>query len=162
VKEEKAKIRIKVKTLIAGVNRIEASKKITQKLEEFMPNKGFVLGFEPLSDEPDISTLIDKLKEEKRLVLVCGERSNPILVSDVKDISLALIPGRAFNKKGVRLGRGGGTFDRILSKIKCLKIGVAFNVQILDELPKESHDQPVDIIVTEKEIIKCNIDFSGK
>jgi len=120
------------------------------------------LGFEPLSDEPDISTLIDKLKEEKRLVLVCGERSNPILVSDVKDISLALIPGRAFNKKGVRLGRGGGTFDRILSKIKCLKIGVAFNVQILDELPKESHDQPVDIIVTEKEIIKCNIDFSGK
>ena len=68
----------------------------------------------------------------------------------VKSIDLAIVPGVAFTKDGHRLGRGGGYFDRFLSRLskKVLKVGLAFDFQIVDALPSLSHDIPVDLVLS--------------
>ena len=74
------------------------------------------------------------------------------------DIQLVIVPGIVFDKHGNRIGYGKGYFDRFLSikKPNCT-VGLAFEDQIINqEIPKEEFDQPVDIIVTEKRIIKTN------
>ena len=66
-----------------------------------------------------------------------------------------LIPGLAFDKYGYRLGRGGGYFDRFLKNYNNKKVAIAFYNQIYKSaLPREDHDEKVDIIVTEKGLIK--------
>ncbi len=66
-----------------------------------------------------------------------------------------LVPGLAFDRDGFRLGRGGGFYDRLLS---CLPSGIscwsiAFDSQIVNDLPREPHDQPVHGILTPTEVI---------
>ena len=70
------------------------------------------------------------------------------------DIDLAILPGVAFDKNGVRLGWGKGVFDRLLAKSQALRIGLAYDFQIVEDLPKDEHDLSMDIIVTEKEVIE--------
>lgn len=67
---------------------------------------------------------------------------------------IAITPGLAFTEKGERLGYGRGYYDRWFSQntVKT-KIGLAFEVQIVDALPLEETDLPLDMIVTEKRII---------
>jgi 5-formyltetrahydrofolate cyclo-ligase len=71
-------------------------------------------------------------------------------------IDVALVPGVAFDACGARLGYGGGYYDRLLPHLRpdCLKIGVAFDEQILEEIPAEEHDENVDVIVTQTRIIR--------
>ena len=68
-------------------------------------------------------------------------------------IDLIAVPGVAFDRKGGRLGRGGGYYDRLLEGFAGYSAAVAFNFQILPEIPCEAHDNPVDSIVTETEIV---------
>ncbi len=71
-------------------------------------------------------------------------------------LDLIIVPGVAFDKKGNRIGMGKGFYDRYLSKTEdTKKIALAFSEQVLDEVPKDTYDIPVDIVVTDKEIIKC-------
>lgn len=77
---------------------------------------------------------------------------------DPKEIDLIIVPGAVFDRNGYRIGFGGGYYDRFLgTKIdnKANKVSLAFDLQIIDQVPREEHDVPVDIIITEKEIIKC-------
>jgi len=71
---------------------------------------------------------------------------------------LTIIPGIAFDTQGNRIGFGKGFYDRFLEKIpeRVLKIGLAFELQITATVPKTLTDIPVDKIITEKRIIKCN------
>lgn len=71
-----------------------------------------------------------------------------------KNLDLILIPGIAFDKKGYRIGYGGGFYDRLLKKTNCPAIGLAYEFQIIDNVPGEPNDVPVDMIVTEKRTIK--------
>ena len=71
-------------------------------------------------------------------------------------IEAAIVPGLAFDMEGHRIGYGYGYYDKFLRKIpKAVKIGIAFDFQIADKIPNEAHDVPLDIIVTEKEVIEC-------
>jgi 5-formyltetrahydrofolate cyclo-ligase len=76
------------------------------------------------------------------------------LVEDT-DIDLMFVPGLAFNRKGYRLGFGGGYYDRYLSKYSGITVSLAFSDQLLDNIPVESHDLPVDKIITPNEVIVC-------
>lgn len=72
---------------------------------------------------------------------------------------ILLIPLLAFDINGHRLGYGGGYYDRTLFELrknnpKILAIGVAYDGQKQDELPNESHDQKLNMVVTEKEIYR--------
>lgn len=70
-------------------------------------------------------------------------------------IDLVIVPGVAFDKKGHRIGYGYGMYDRLLKRIECKKIGLAFDLQIVTKIPKERFDVAVDKIITEKEVIDC-------
>lgn len=65
----------------------------------------------------------------------------------VEDIEVIIVPGVAFDRKGRRLGRGKGFYDRLLATAKATKIGVGYDFQLIDELPSEPHDVPMDMII---------------
>jgi 5-formyltetrahydrofolate cyclo-ligase len=68
-------------------------------------------------------------------------------------IDAALVPGLAFDETGNRLGRGLGHFDRLLRQTSGVKIALAFDFQVLDEVPAEAHDARMDFIVTETRVV---------
>ncbi len=68
-------------------------------------------------------------------------------------IDVALVPGLAFDETGNRLGRGSGHFDRLLGQTSGVKIALAFDFQVLDEVPAEAHDARMDFIVTETRVV---------
>lgn len=70
---------------------------------------------------------------------------------DPKTLDLVLVPGVGFDRQGYRLGYGGGYYDRFLRRLApgCLCVGLAFSLQVVDELPREHHDRPVDLVITE-------------
>ena len=72
-------------------------------------------------------------------------------------LDLVIVPGIVFDKKGYRIGYGHGYYDRFLKILKkgVKKIGLAFELQIVGEIPEEEHDVPLDIVVTEKKVLKC-------
>jgi 5-formyltetrahydrofolate cyclo-ligase len=65
-------------------------------------------------------------------------------------LDVVVVPGLAFTPGGERLGQGGGHFDRFLARVPgdCLRIGVAFNEQVVGALPTERHDIAVDRVIT--------------
>lgn len=68
---------------------------------------------------------------------------------------LVLVPGLAFDRAGNRLGAGKGYYDRFLAAITAPKIALAFAFQLVEQIPIAPHDQSVDMIVTEEELIAC-------
>lgn len=76
---------------------------------------------------------------------------NPELPPEKFDI--IFVPGLAFDLNKGRIGYGGGFYDRVLKNIQTLKVGIAFSFQIFEKLPLEFHDQKMDMIITEKNII---------
>ncbi|MBL0717308.1 MAG: 5-formyltetrahydrofolate cyclo-ligase [Desulfosarcina sp.] len=76
-------------------------------------------------------------------------------VVPVECIDIAIIPGLAMDEKGNRIGSGDGCYDRLIPKlpITTRKVGIVFEEQIIKQLPTESHDKHVDIVITDKRII---------
>jgi 5-formyltetrahydrofolate cyclo-ligase len=72
----------------------------------------------------------------------------------VEGFDMVVVPAVAFDKGGYRIGYGGGYYDRFLLKTNALKVGLAFDFQVVDSLPREEHDLPVDKIVTENHILE--------
>jgi 5-formyltetrahydrofolate cyclo-ligase len=135
-----------------------------------------VLLFFPVASEPDISPLLaDALVSGKLLALprfnATTQAYEPVVVTDlarelavgpfqvrepvgvcplvpVKRLDLALVPGLGFDARGGRLGRGKGHYDRLLAGFTGLKIGVAFDCQIVPAVPREPHDIALDAVVT--------------
>ena len=65
---------------------------------------------------------------------------------------ILLVPSVALDPRGFRLGRGGGFYDRLLPRARGLQwlvVGVSHAEHVLDEVPTEAHDQPVDALLTE-------------
>lgn len=71
-----------------------------------------------------------------------------------EEIDLAIIPGVAFDLKCNRLGFGKGYYDKLLKKLHCPSIGLAYELQIVPKLPLDEHDEAVDMIVTEERVIR--------
>jgi len=73
----------------------------------------------------------------------------------LEDIDLVVAPGLGFDRKGNRLGRGGSYYDRFFAntEFKAPKCGFAFAEQLVDSIPVAEHDETVDFLVTDEEII---------
>ena len=73
----------------------------------------------------------------------------------VESIDIAVIPGIAFDEKGGRIGTGEGYYDRFIPRLSATtrKVALAYEDQVVSQIPMESHDKHVDIIITEKRII---------
>ncbi len=76
---------------------------------------------------------------------------------DPEALDVMLTPCVAFDKTGRRLGQGGGYYDRYLPRLRkeCAVIGIAYDVQVVDEIPCEPHDMRVSAIATPTRIIRC-------
>ncbi len=124
--------------------------------EALFKNKTVIL---PLTDE-NFTILPYRLTSMKELV------SSPLGIlepdphkchpADPKEIDLILIPGVAFDHTGNRIGFGKGCYDAFLPKLRfdVLKIGFAYDFQLLERIPFEVSDIPVDFVLTEKQIFK--------
>lgn len=70
------------------------------------------------------------------------------------DIDVIILPGSVFDKRGGRFGYGGGYYDRLLAQIPAAKrLALAFDLQVVDELPLKDHDEIMDSVITEKQTI---------
>lgn len=74
-----------------------------------------------------------------------------------ESIDVVVIPGAVFARSGHRLGYGGGYYDRFLAQAapQSYRIGLAFSLQLVDQIPVLPHDVPMDMVITEKEVILC-------
>lgn len=71
-------------------------------------------------------------------------------------LSMVVVPGVGFDRAGRRLGNGGGYYDRFLPQLpeRAARVGWAFLLQVVEQLPEEAHDCRVDIIVTEEGVLR--------
>jgi len=135
-----------------------------------------ILLFSPMAHEPDISCLLSDALSAKKVVglpawsaeqaqyralqvtdpqadIAPGqfgihEPRSRCAILPLQKIELILVPGLAFARNGARLGRGKGFYDRLLAQTTAPKCGVAFEWQIMDNIPAASHDIPMNYIAT--------------
>lgn len=126
--------------------------------------------FASLADEPQTHSIIERLARDKRVLLPRIEGDNmdfydisegihhgafgimepsaamPITPSE---IDVMIVPGVAFTRKGARLGRGKGFYDRYLSRegFRAATIGVCYPCQIVEQIPTEEHDKKIEYII---------------
>jgi 5-formyltetrahydrofolate cyclo-ligase len=140
---------------------------------------GTVMAFWSFGSEVQTAALIERLHEAgKRVVLpriAEGELTaatyapgDPVVATSfgamepvgvnlvpAEDVDVVIVPGVAFDRRGRRVGYGGGFYDRFFSRAPSVPaIAVAFAVQLVDEVPQGRSDRRVDAIVTEDEVIR--------
>ena len=77
--------------------------------------------------------------------------------ADLGTCELVVVPGRGFDRQGVRLGRGKGYYDRALGAAATpLTVGVGFACQLVDRLPSEAHDQRMEAVITDRHSLRCH------
>lgn len=177
---EKYQIRLKIKTMrnmLDAAERISAAREVFDRLEQtaaFMLAEK-VLMYHALPDELETRHFLAKWKDRKRFFLPRVNGVNLEILPydesrlelgafhieeptgndtvDPSELELIVVPAVAFDRKGNRLGRGKGFYDRLLQTTKAAKIGVGYDFQLVDELPTESHDVPMDMVITQKTTI---------
>jgi 5-formyltetrahydrofolate cyclo-ligase len=78
------------------------------------------------------------------------EPKKTMLIVDPASVDMFIVPGVAFDRNGYRLGWGKGYYDTLLAGINVPKIGLAYSVQLIAELPHTSYDVPMTMVITEK------------
>jgi 5-formyltetrahydrofolate cyclo-ligase len=171
----------KISSLPAGYRGL-ADREIVANLLALPETRGArqVLAYLPLPDEPSLRALLEQVVQRAVPVFVPRVES-PTEMSFVRwrpsdgyevasgglwsgvsnevptaASTVAFIPGRAFDLDGFRLGRGRGYYDRVLVDLRqfATLVGVAYECQLLGHVPREPHDQIVDIVVTEMRTVR--------
>lgn len=182
MKKELRKELIKNRTSMSVTDVEELSHKINSYIMEwdsYKSAKAFMSYYsfrkEVLTDE----LLNNGLKEGKTVVLPKsikeGSQILPCIINSISDLKeenygimepptdnllerekldIVFVPGVGFDKRGFRIGYGAGYYDRFLSDYKGIKVGVCFELQVVEHAHNDSHDIAMDYIITEKGIIK--------
>ena len=174
-KDELRKILIKKRKDI--LNKKELSTIIVNKLMNLdIYKKAKVIAlYNSLSDEVDTRYLISESLKEKVVLLpsVLGDNMEFIAINgDTKyikssfkilepigeiyygNIDLIIVPGVSFDKELNRLGFGMGYYDKYLQNKDIYKIGLCFSEQIVDILPHDEFDIPMDMVITPNKVYK--------
>jgi len=75
----------------------------------------------------------------------------PVVAAD--EIELTLVPGLAYDRRGYRLGYGGGYYDRFLTNFRGVSAGIVYHDLLLDSIPRGGYDVPVQWVITDVELI---------
>lgn len=149
-------------------------------MNEFI-NAKTVAAYHPVGSEVGtLKILSSVLQLNKRLTLPRVEGETKMIFAEVKDLQkdlkvgqykimepknhcskinkldLVLVPGIAWDKYGHRLGYGKGYYDRYLVNLQTKSVGLAYDFQVLENIPHGKNDFRVNLIVTEKRIIKAS------
>lgn len=177
-KSELRKYIRQLKTLLTPAEKQRQANSVFHDIEclkQFKDAK-VVLLYHSLPDELPTHSIIDQWSNTKTILLprVDGEylrlyRYSPTLMVhgsynisepsmscqeySIGDVDLAIIPAMAFDRKGHRLGRGKGFYDRLLATSSVMKIGVAFNSQIVRNVPADAFDISMNMVITDKIIV---------
>lgn len=173
-------LRLKRKSIPAK-ERQKLDRSIEKKLKDLQSfRKSLTIGFY-LSNDEEVSTnflLKGRLYNKKFVVPIIRNKKmhlcriiasskfskatfgirepiNAKIFKNLKKIDLFLVPGIGFDLSGHRIGYGGGFFDKLLPKLNCTTIGLAYELQIVDKVPVKKYDVPVSYILTEKRLIIC-------
>jgi len=177
---EKSEIRRKIKNLRSMLLESEKMSAAAEVFDRLENTAAFqlaerILMYHSLPDELSTRRFLDKWQSRKKFYLprVNGvnleilpydqshlelgafhieEPTGDDLISP-DEIELIVVPGVAYDRKGNRLGRGKGFYDRLLSSTKATKIGVGYEFQIMDEIPSEPHDVKMDMIISQQTVI---------
>jgi len=177
-KEELRKVLLKKLLSLTKKEVAEKSREIQKNLKKLLLYKKAkkIMIYYPLKGEVDLLDMVRKAEKNFYFPKIKGKNLVPYLIKDLEkdfekgkfgvkepieercervkeeDLDLIIVPGLAFDYQKNRLGRGAGFYDRFLKKIKKTKVGVAFDFQVVKNLPYLSHDEKVDILVTETNI----------
>lgn len=100
-------------------------------------------------------TEVSQLIEGYKGILEPDTERCEAISGDLPKGTLLFVPGCAFDEKGGRMGYGGGFYDRFMETYPdCLRVALAYEEQIVEEVPREVHDKLVDVIVTEKRLMQ--------
>lgn len=176
---EKAEVRKMMrerKRAVPPEEKLERSRLIMQRLEQesdFAAAR-VVLLYWSMADEVQTHDFVDKWYKDKVLLLPCVDGDDlrlrqytgpECMVSgeqfgigeptgeewtDLDAVDLIAVPGVAFDRTGNRMGRGRGFYDRLLkSTPNAVKIGLAYDFQMLDTVPTEPHDVKMNKVITD-------------
>ena len=163
------------KSLLSQAEKAFAAKCVFDRLEQsaaFLLAENILL-YHSLPDELSTREFLDKWSGRKHFFLprVNGvnldilpyDRSHIALgafhieepqgddTADINSIELIVVPAIAYDKRGNRVGRGKGYYDRLLQSTAATKIGVGYDFQLISEdIPVEPHDVAVDIVITDR------------
>ena len=163
------------KSLLSQAEKAFAAKCVFDRLEQsaaFLLAENILL-YHSLPDELSTREFLDKWSGRKHFFLprVNGvnldilpyDRSHMALgafqieepqgddTADINSIELIVVPAIAYDKRGNRVGRGKGYYDRLLQSTAATKIGVGYDFQLISEdIPVEPHDVAVDIVITDR------------
>jgi 5-formyltetrahydrofolate cyclo-ligase len=156
-----------------------ASRDVCQRLAEWPPlcDARVVLSYLAFRGEIDLSRLFEQLARIRWLVpRIAAHRlvlhpydptrlvrhrfgmwePDPALPTvDPATVDIVLVPGVAFDRRGGRLGFGGGYYDRLLPLTRGLRVGVTHTACLVDEIPCREHDQRMDWVVTPHELVRA-------
>jgi len=78
---------------------------------------------------------------------------------DLSALDMVVVPGVVFDKRGHRLGYGKGFYDRTLSRCSkdCVKVGLAYDFQLIEALPSAEHDEELSLLITEERILNFHV-----
>ena len=137
-------------------------------------NAECIMLYMALSDEVDISGVYEYFKSHGKKCCFPVVTGDSMIASDDRmgftigkfgisepvgtlvkpsEIDLIFVPGVMFDVSLNRLGRGGGYYDRFLTEVSAFKIGICPDDLLIDQLPSESFDLRVDMVITEKRMI---------
>lgn len=159
-----------------SIDHAAASAAIVSVLATRLGDDQHVLTFLPMINEVDLSSLVHshqfvtRTPQRGRLTVhpfdAPRERhpwgyEQPVSGSPLVDpaaIDVVLVPGVVFAASGTRIGHGKGYYDTLLASCRpdVLRVGVTFDALVVDELPSEAHDVPMDAIVTETGFRRCS------
>lgn len=174
---DKQSIRARVKArknLLDDYERIAAAAQVFEYIEKsllFIMSE-HILMYHSLPDELQTRDFIDKWHSQKHFYLPRVNGVNLDILPydssklhlgafnieepvgndtvDVSAIELIIVPGVAYDRRGNRIGRGKGFYDRLLRDSRAVKIGVAYHCQLVDDIEPDEFDIPVDYVVTEQ------------
>jgi 5-formyltetrahydrofolate cyclo-ligase len=153
---DKASLRLAAKAILENLlksGELEKRKEIAiNKIinADFFKTTKRILFYKALKDEIDLNALTELFPDKNFLIPeVTGNHPPEDFIKECQDLELIIIPGLSFDKRGYRLGRGGGYYDKLLSRIKtqALTLGIIPKELYLEKLPNEPHDIKVDLVL---------------
>ncbi|MBD5184182.1 MAG: 5-formyltetrahydrofolate cyclo-ligase [Bacteroidales bacterium] len=178
---EKSEIRRKIKAMRSMLLEAEKMSAADEVFEQLEQTAAFLLAdrilmYHSLPDELSTHRFLDKWHgrksfflprvngvnleilpyDESRLELGAFHIEEPTGENTVSpdEIELVIVPAVAYDRAGNRLGRGKGFYDRLLSNTAATKVGIGYEFQIVDEIPAEPHDVKMDMVITQKTVLR--------
>lgn len=98
------------------------------------------------------------IKYTKSTILKKGTFNIYEPIGNEEDISnfICIVPLVGVDTKGNRIGQGKGFYDKFLKNKKCIKIGICYDFQLIESIHSDPYDVPLDLVITEKQIIYFN------